>query len=140
VNKFILPICIYIICIISANSFIHIYHINDFLWKKRVLIVRSAIKDKEITNFYRFSKGIPERDILVVRYQRNQSLINNNPMKDSFHRSISKIIDSIDQKFCCVLIGKDGGVKESYLSILDTSKMFSDIDKMPMRRIEMLNR
>ena len=137
-NKLILPIFIYAICKIGANSFKHIYHINDFLWRKRVLIVKSEIKDKEITKFYRFSKGILERDILVVKYQRNQSLINNNPMKDSFHSSVSKIIDSIDKRFCCVLIGKDGGVKESYLSILDTSKMFSDIDKMPMRRIEML--
>tara|TARA_S200000501_G_scaffold73009_1_gene64947 strand:+ start:18379 stop:18870 length:492 start_codon:yes stop_codon:yes gene_type:complete len=136
----ILIICIYITCNIVANSLKHIYDINNFLWKKRVLVVRTVIKDREITNFDRYSKGVIDRDMLVVQYQKNKSIINNSLMRDSFHKSISEIMDNIDRKFCCVLIGKDGGVKKTYLSTADTSIIFFDIDQMPMRRVEMLSR
>ncbi len=35
------------------------------------------------------------------------------------------------------LIGKDGGVKETYRHPVDPTQLFGLVDKMPMRRIEM---
>lgn len=35
------------------------------------------------------------------------------------------------------LIGKDGGVKETYRHPVDPAQLFGLVDKMPMRRIEM---
>ncbi len=38
------------------------------------------------------------------------------------------------------LIGKDGGVKETYRHPVDPTQLFGLVDKMPMRRIEMRKR
>ena len=42
-------------------------------------------------------------------------------------------------EFAAWLIGKDGGVKETYKKPVSTKELFGLIDKMPMRRQEMKN-
>ncbi len=53
-----------------------------------------------------------------------------------FSKSVENKIKNIKSYHRLILIGKDGGVKNSYLFETELDKIFYDIDKMPMRRYE----
>ena len=59
-------------------------------------------------------------------------------MSKYFSNSVLKKIRNTKSKHNLFLIGKDGQVKKSYSSEVDLEKIFNDVDKMPMRKIEML--
>ena len=57
-------------------------------------------------------------------------------MSNYFTRSVLKKIKSFESKSCFYLIGKDGQVKNAYSSLIEIERIFSDVDKMPMRKFE----
>ena len=58
----------------------------------------------------------------------------------SFLIQLKKKIKNINPYRRLILIGKDGGVKNSYLFETELEKIFYDVDKMPMRRYEVKKR
>ena len=59
-------------------------------------------------------------------------------MSKYFSNSVLKKIRYTKSEHNLFLIGKDGQIKKSYPSEVDLEKIFNDVDKMPMRKIEML--
>ena len=114
----------------------NINHINDLKWKSRVLVVES---DEEIdfsTKINPFKSEFDERDFIIIYMNEQSSFINNRKMSNYFTRSVLEKIKTFEHKSCFYLIGKDGQVKNAYSSLIEIEKIFSDVDKMPMRKFE----
>lgn len=81
---------------------------------------------KQLEYFKRDSTGLAERDIkvkIITSATTNQNWIDKMKLnKDDF---------------TFILIGKDGGEKYRSATVVSTTKLFSIIDVMPMRMIEM---
>ena len=113
-------------------------------WKERVLIVSASSptnvgykrQDQLLT---KGKKGMKERDVVIYRLYLDHWLDPQNSLMDK------EKADAIYQKyaidpntFSILLIGKDGGVKMRKDDIVSTRELFQLIDRMPMRRQEML--
>ena len=114
----------------------NIDHINDLKWKNRVLVIESDEDIDFSTKINLFKSEFDERDFIIIYINEQNSFINNRRMSNYFTRSVLKKIKSYESKSCFYLIGKDGQVKNSYPSLIEIEKIFSDVDKMPMRKFE----
>ena len=114
----------------------NIDHINDLKWKNRVLVIESDENIDFSTKINLFKSEFDERDFIIIYINEQNSFINNRRMSNYFTRSVLKKIKSFESKSCFYLIGKDGQVKNAYSSLIEIEKIFSDVDKMPMRKFE----
>ena len=114
----------------------NIDHINDLKWKNRVLVIESDEDIDFSTKINLFKSEFDERDFIIIYINEQNSFINNRRMSNYFTRSVLKKIKSFESKSCFYLIGKDGQVKNAYPSLIEIEKIFSDVDKMPMRKFE----
>lgn len=73
--------------------------------------------------------GLKERDILVQTYKITEQT------KEAAKRNVPA-----SASFVFLLIGKDGGEKARFDSVISAEKLFSIIDAMPMRKQEMKSR
>ena len=112
-------------------------HINELKWKNRVLVIVNDRKYDFSKNIILFKKEIDERDFIIIYLKGENSLINEKKMSKSFSESILRKIKGINNNHSLFLIGKDGLVKKSYPFKINLEKIFSDVDKMPMRKYEM---
>ena len=112
-------------------------HLSDLKWKKRIII----ITDDENFNFNKrikkYQKEIEEREISIIFFNKNIAYLDNKIISKKFSNSVEKKINPYHR---LILIGKDGGVKNSYLFETELGKIFYDVDKMPMRRYEVKKR
>jgi len=115
-------------------------HINDLKWKNRVLIIRESGKIDFSIKINPYIEEFNERDFIIVRAKNQNTFIQNKIMSVDFSNSIYKKIQNIDSNQYFILIGKDGQVKNSYTTEIEVEKIFSDVDKMPMRKYEMITR
>ena len=123
---------IILILMLNFISTENIDHIKDFEWNNRVLIV----KDNGKINFNK--KNFDQRDFIIIYLREKNAFIYNKKMSKYFSNSVLKKIRNTKSEHNLFLIGKDGQVKKSYSSEVDLEKIFNDVDKMPMRKIEML--
>ena len=114
----------------------NIDHINDLKWKNRVLVIECDEDIDFSTKINLFKSEFDERDFIIIYINEQNSFINNRRMSNYFTRSVLKKIKSFESKSCFYLIGKDGQVKNAYSSLIEIEKIFSDVDKMPMRKFE----
>ena len=115
-------------------------NITDLKWKNRILVIRDNDKIDFSININAYIEKFNERDFIIVLAKNQNTFIQNKIMSVNFSNSIYKKIQNIDSKQYFILIGKDGQVKESYTSEVKIEKIFSDVDKMPMRKYEMITR
>ena len=132
-----LIIYFFLIKLIAADQ---IGHLNDLKWKKRIII----IADDENFNFKKriknYRKEIKEREISIIFFNKNIAYLDNKIISKKFSNSVGNKIKNKNPYHRLILIGKDGGVKNSYLFETELEKIFYDVDKMPMRRYEMKKR
>ena len=130
------------ILILMINSIVidQLNHITDLKWKNRILVIRDNDKIDFSININAYIEKFNERDFIIVLAKNQNTFIQNKIMSVNFSNSIYKKIQNIDSKQYFILIGKDGQVKESYTSEVKIEKIFSDVDKMPMRKYEMITR
>ena len=112
-------------------------HINDLKWKNRVLIIKNHNKRDFSEKINSFEKEFYQRDFVIVRMTEDYSFIDNSKMPEKFTKSIFKKTKNISSSKCIILIGKDGQIKNTYPLEIAIEKIFSDVDRMPMRRYEM---
>lgn len=115
-------------------------NITDLKWKNRILVIRDNDKIDFSININAFIEEFNERDFIIVLAKNQNTFIQNKIMSVNFSNSIYKKIQNIDSNQYFILIGKDGQVKKSYTSEIKIEKIFSDVDKMPMRKYEMITR
>ncbi len=130
------------ILILMINSIVidQLNNITDLKWKNRILVIRDNDKIDFSININAFIEEFNERDFIIVLAKNQNTFIQNKIMSVNFSNSIYKKIQNIDSNQYFILIGKDGQVKKSYTSEIKIEKIFSDVDKMPMRKYEMITR
>lgn len=109
-------------------------------WKNRVLLILEAnpSKQKQVAGSLQTNKkGIQERDLLWFHVGKSEIFSNiSQEVSPGLIREVKSLLSEGSQ---IVLLGKDGDVK--YRSTkLDLQEVFSRIDSMPMRRVEMQRR
>lgn len=129
-------ILLFMVNLISAYSF---NSIDDFKWNNRLLIINEDDKTNFLIERDNLRKEFDERDIVIISVKGNSTFIHNSRMSKYFTESLFKKIKTINIRQYFILIGKDGQIKNYYNLDTKVQKIFSDIDKMPMRRYEMEN-
>ncbi len=129
-------ILLFMVNLISAYSF---NSIDDFKWNNRLLIINEDDKTNFLIERDNLRKEFDERDIVIISVKGNSTFIHDSRMSKYFTESLFKKIKTINIRQYFILIGKDGQIKNYYNLDTKVQKIFSDIDKMPMRRYEMEN-
>ena len=108
--------------------------LNKYLWEKRIVLIFSKDKDislyKEQKNqFSNLQDETNERDLVFIEIFKD---------KNTKHESLQDKFNPNSSNFKIILIGKDGGIKLNSSTVVTHEKIFSLIDSMPMRQMEML--
>lgn len=127
----------FLIKFITADQ---IGHLGDLKWKKRIIIIAGDENFNFNKRIKKYQKEIEEREISIIFFNKNIAYLDNKIISKKFSNSVEKKIKKINPYHRLILIGKDGGVKNSYLFETELEKIFYDVDKMPMRRYEVKKR
>jgi Domain of unknown function (DUF4174) len=124
---------------ISAQNF----DLKNYVWRKRVLLVFAPDAEHEsykqqLRAVKRDKKDFEDRDLIVVSLFAASGLDeNNNTINAEKVRILRRKYNILNTEFRAILIGKDGGKKESREKPFDNPQLFKIIDAMPMRKDEM---
>ena len=113
----------------------------DYKWKNRILIVIEADKigfDKTFIEKYR--KDFLDRDLILFIVNDDKLYIDGELASDKTFVCLKRKFRKMSESSNLILVGKDGGVKETYQFNNDIKQVFSDIDARPMRIREMRKR
>ena len=115
----------------------HIDHLRDLKWQKRVLVVNTGdrIEIKKLTAVY--YKDLNDRDFVVIQLDGHEAYYDGKKMSRRFTKSLLKKIKNVDESDYFILLGKDGGVKNSFTKGTEMRIIFNQVDSMPMRINEM---
>ena len=109
--------------------------LDDLKWKYRVLVLNQVdtidYKKKE----HKFNLDVEDRDLLVIYLRDDKALFGEKRLSYNFFESLKRKVRDYDGR--AILIGKDGSIKHVYSLDVDYTKIFYDIDQMPMRRFEL---
>lgn len=112
--------------LMTRNSFCQ--EIKQYQWKNRLVILVGDESDSKLKKQKAFltksARGLNERDILII--QADEAAREELNLKPSFSGLL--------------LMGKDGGVKLKSSFIVEPEELFALIDRMPMRRAEILRK
>ena len=123
---------------------------SSYQWKNRILIIKTKddkneIYKSQVNELIRNMIGLTDRKIIVYRVH-NMSIIkdlnNHTEWKEIEIDQLNKtqLLKITELDFEIILIGLDGQVKLRKSALLDCKYLFSTIDVMPMRRLELENR
>ena len=106
------------------------------MWKNRVIVVNEPKNQDESLQLLKAQVAeIDERDIIWFIIKGNLTLTNySGQLSREFVSNMRERIGLVQGKV--ILIGKAGGIK-SQSDYLNLKAIFSEIDAMPMRQIEM---
>ena len=112
--------------------------LDDLKWKYRVLVLNQVdtINYKKKEQGYNFD--LEDRDLLVIYLMDGKALLGQKRLSSNFSKSLKRKVKDYDGR--AILIGKDGSIKHVYSLDIDYSKIFYDIDQMPMRRFQLKRR
>ena len=134
-------ICFFIISLsIQAKELAMLTDLSDLRWENRVIVV-NTVNDKDSISkiFEQHETELNERDIVWFIMQNNTVSSNfSGNIADNFVPNMIqnyKINAQLEQGNV-MLIGKDGGIKWA-AKRLNLADIFSKIDSMPMRQVEM---
>ena len=123
--------------IMNVVSIDRIEHISDFKWNNRLLVIINDGKIDIEKKISRYKTEFFERDMVIVEVDEKNVFIDHKKMSKRFSRSLFKILRKANSEHPLLLIGKDGKLKNSYPLEIDLNIIFSDVDRMPMRKYEM---
>ena len=112
-------------------------HIRDLKWQKRILVINTGdrIETQKLTSFY--SEELKDRDFVVIQLNGHEAFFGDKRMSKRFTKSLLKKLKNYDEGDYIILLGKDGGVKNSFTQGTEMRTIFDQVDKMPMRMNEM---
>ena len=112
-------------------------HIGDLKWQKRILVINTGdrIKTQKLTSFY--SEELKDRDFVVIQLNGHEAFFEDKRMSKRFTKSLLKKLKNYDKGDYFILLGKDGGVKNSFNQGTEMRTIFDQVDRMPMRMNEM---
>ena len=112
-------------------------HIRDLKWQKRILVINTGdrIETQKLTSFY--SEELKDRDFVVIQLNGHEAFFEDKRMSKRFTKSLLKKLKNYDKSDYFILLGKDGGVKNSFTKGTEMRTIFDQVDRMPMRMNEM---
>ena len=112
-------------------------HIRDLKWQKRILVINTGdrIETQKLTSFY--SEELKDRDFVVIQLNGHEAFFGDKRMSKRFTKSLLKKLKNYDKSDYFILLGKDGGVKNSFTQGTEMRTIFDQVDRMPMRMNEM---
>ena len=131
---------------IHAYSAQATFGLEQFRWKKRVLVVSAESKDDtDLIKLQSEIASMPEefsdRDMLLVTLlDSGPSTAGNRELTAAESSATRAALGIQPDSFALRLIGKDGSIKLSAESATSSTDIFALIDSMPMRRQEMSDR
>lgn len=121
---------------IQAKEVIMLTDLSPLKWKNRIIVVNTVNnKDSILKRFEQHVVEINERDIVWF-------IMQNGTVDTNFNGDIADdFVSNTTQKYKIeqgkvILFGKDGAIK-SIRGSINLEVIFSEIDMMPMRKIEM---
>ncbi|WPY98921.1 DUF4174 domain-containing protein [Christiangramia sp. OXR-203] len=116
--------------------------LQQYQWENRIIVVYSNeteldLVSKQLKLLTKEPKELSERKLILIQAQKNQYKTifpENSEWVSSSLKDELKI--STKTKFEVFLLGLDGGIKLRQQEIVQTEKLFSLIDGMPMRKAE----
>ena len=146
-------ITILLILIVLGNTVVYantaIDDIDEFEWENRIILVNATLdnngsRNTELQTLLGQNVEIEDRDIIWFFISSKPNSSNQNEfniqtnstrkLTPTFKNQIYSLVQNKSQQV--ILIGKDGGIK-SRSKTLNLSDLFSQIDMMPMRILEM---
>ena len=112
--------------------------LDDLKWKYRVLVLNQVDTSNYKKKEHKHNPGLEDRDLLVIHLRDGKALFGHKKLSSIFFKSLKRELKDYDDK--AILIGKDGSIKHVYSLDIDYSKIFYDIDQMPMRRFQLKRR
>ena len=109
--------------------------LDDLKWKYRVLVLNQVDTIDYKIKEHKFNLDVEDRDLLFIYLRDNKALFGNKRLSYNFFKSLKRKVKDYDGR--AILIGKDGSIKHVYSLDVDYTKIFYDIDQMPMRRFEL---
>ena len=116
--------------------------LQQYQWQNRIIVVYSNeteldLVSKQLKLLTKEPKELSERKLILIQAQKNQ-------YKTIFPENSEWVSSSLTNelkisrktKFEVFLLGLDGGIKLRQQEIVQTEKLFSLIDGMPMRKAE----
>lgn len=122
----------------AAQSFA----LENYRWKNRVLLVfapdeHDGLYQRQTALANEARAGYRERDLVVVSvFTESGRDEKNSILQKGQTRQLRTDFWMPNDRFCVILIGKDGGEKLRQADVLATEKLFGVIDAMPMRQSE----
>jgi hypothetical protein len=108
---------------------------KDFIWENRILIIQSSDFDFDWFD-ENLKKDLKARKLLVFQFEK-VTLVNTNCEDEvEENKFLEKLNDGKSKSAKWVLIGLDGGIKNTGLKHPAPSEIFRIIDAMPMRQSE----
>ena len=112
---------------------------EDFVRKNRMILIDGE-GDCSAWFTDELQKDLSERKLLVMHFN-NGALIESNFKGELKATAFLKLIpEKADQSMNWVLIGLDGGIKSSGVSLPKSGEIFKIIDAMPMRQSELVKK
>lgn len=118
-------------------------NLKEHQWKNRVVLIitndlESQLYRSQLSAFSSNSEALKERKLLVYKLLPETYRIENGEENAWINDSeLYSKYNPNNKSFQIILIGFDGGVKLQQDTFLTTSRLFSAIDAMPMRRAEL---
>lgn len=111
-------------------------------WKNRVVLLfapdfQNEELKQQLDFFQKNQKGLEDRKLIVYQISSNEVKKDGKLIKED--REIRSSFDKFEinkNEFTFMLIGLDGGEKMRSTETVSLEKLFSKIDRMPMRRAE----
>lgn len=115
-------------------------------WENRLVLIfaeneKLEVYQNQLEELISSKEGLTDRKIIIYYILPEKYKIGIYP-ESKWEKSdeLFKKFSKNDSQFKVVLIGLDGGIKLQQNKLLSIEKLFSTIDKMPMRRIEIKNK
>ena len=117
-------------------------HLDKHQWKDRLLLVisdsyKNTALQKQLTLFKNTEKELAERKLVVYQITPSDYKKGLQDIKPTKGSSLYQQYNQEKKDFKLILIGLDGGVKETYFSPTPPAKIYGVIDQMPMRQQEL---
>lgn len=108
----------------------------EYRWKNRLIIINTNSEEalEQLKLFQETKEQLNDRDLILIQLSNNEVYVN--ARRTTIDPQDIRRNLAIGEKFECLLIGKDGGVKSRSTEIKDPAYYLSLIDQMPMRQSE----
>ena len=119
------------------------FNLNNYQWKNRLLLVFApSEQDSAYQTQKQLFKGqqsqLDERDLRLIEvFANGKSHVDNQAIEAASAAQLRERFKVSKDEFCIILVGKDGYEKRRARVPIELTRIFDQVDQMPMRQQEM---